>query len=62
MSGPEPRIQARDEFDPRRSAREAKEELDRTRRAIKSARECIAKGVEAIRRSQELIARIPDKW
>jgi hypothetical protein len=62
MSGPESRIEARDNFDPHKAGREAREELGRIQATIRSAKESIARGVEAIRRSQALISRIPDKW
>lgn len=61
MSGPDKRIEARDKFDPGAVAKETRDELGKAMRAIKSLQETVEHSKEAIRHSQELIARIPDR-
>jgi hypothetical protein len=62
VSGPDARLEARDQFDPIGVAKKARAELDRQQTLVESIKRTIEKGYEAIRRSQQLIARIPDKW
>ena len=62
MSGPDQRKKARDEFDPGKVAEEARADLRRAQNLVRSLQASIAKGTQLIRRSQVLIARIPDRW
>jgi hypothetical protein len=61
MSGPDLRLQTKENYDLRDVLLEAQVELDRMKALAQSISETIAKGHETIRDSQDLIERI-SKW
>jgi hypothetical protein len=61
MSGPDQRLEARDQFNPHAVNDQARRELVQVQCLVKSLKETVDRGAELIRHSQELLARIPDK-
>jgi hypothetical protein len=61
MSGPDQRLEARDQFNPHAVADDARRELVQAQCLVQTLQETVARGAELVRHSHELLARIPDK-